>query len=183
MGQRSIVIWAAMVLVVASCGTAGTDDEVSELPTEVFEELDSPELTVEQLTAIVDGRTSPPGYNSEPPTSGPHAGDHALCGVYRVEIPDVYQVSSLQRGTVIIQYQPTIAASTRQALETTARSLGSHVIVAPRPGLAPLVALTAWTRLLELDSADVETIRTFWEQYAQTGPVTAECPLEVALAE
>jgi hypothetical protein len=103
--------------------------------------------------------------------------------VYRVEIPDIYQVHSLKRGTVIIQYQPTIQDATRAALEDVVRSLGADVIVAPRQDLSAPVVVTAWGTLMELSGSDTDALEQFHDQFAGTGPEIADCPLTVTLAE
>lgn len=171
------------VLTVAACtgGTEGADS--IQLPTEVFDPLDSPVLSMDEQQAILAGDQPGPAYNSDPPTSGPHADDFADCGVYRVEIPDIYQVHSLKRGTVIVQYQPTLQAATLEALEDLTRALGHNIIVAPRSTLPAPIVLTAWTRRLAMSEADADMIRAFHEQFATGAPEYVDCPLTVTLAE
>jgi hypothetical protein len=172
-----------MLLLVGACGLGSSDAVEPELTPTTFVEMESARIDGELQAAIDEGSAVGPDYNSDPPTSGPHADDYADCGVYRVEIPDIYQVHSLKRGSVMVQYPPTIQASDREALEGIARELGSDVIVAPRSGLTGTVVLTAWTRMVTLSSVDLDVIRSFHEQFAQRAPDNAECPLTVTLAE
>ena len=145
--------------------------------------MESPMLDPDQQAAILAGASAGPAYNSNPPTSGPHADDYARCGIYRIEVPDIYQVASLLRGTVFIQYQPNLPASSREALEEIGRSLGRDIIVAPRADLDAPIALTAWTRRLTLDQPDPTIIEAFHAAYAHQAPANAECPITVQLAE
>ena len=178
---RLAVIAAAAVALVACGGSTAEPGPV--LPTVTFAELESNPVGGDAQAAILDGTVDEPEYNSDPPTSGSHADDWADCGVYRVEIPNIYQVHSLKRGTVIIQYSPTIQDATRAALEDVVRSLGSDAIVAPRSGLPSPVVVTAWGTLMELTGADTESIERFHAEFAGQAPVAAECPLTVSLAE
>lgn len=180
--------WGTLALLMAVTGTvactggSATDGDI-ELPAEMFEALDSPVLTGDEQQAILAGDQPGPAYNSDPPTSGPHADDFADCGVYRVEIPDIYQVHSLKRGTIIVQYRPTLQAASRQTLEDLTRALGRNIIVAPRSGLTAPIVLTAWTRRLALPEADADMIRAFHEQFTTDAPDYTDCPLTVTLAE
>lgn len=168
-----------------ACGTASSSPTPSspiEIDSRAVEEMDSAEMSAEETDALVDGEGTTPDYNSNPPTSGPFADRHARCGVYRDQIPDHFQVASLHRGTVIINYEPGVVGSTREALESIGRSIGSDVIVAPRPGLPSPVVVTAWTQLMELAAPDTEVIRSFWASFAQSAPVSERCPIEVDAA-
>jgi len=123
---------------------------------------------------------SPPAYNSSPPTSGKHAASSAPCGVYRTEVPDEIQVHNLEHGTIIVQYQPGLAATEIQALEAYARTKPSHILVAPRDDLSDPVVVTSWTRMLRLDTTEVSTIDSFYDRYARRGPeVGVACPFTV----
>lgn len=121
-----------------------------------------------------------PAYNSNPPTSGPHAPAPAPCGIYRQPVPDVTQVHDLEHGVVVIQYGSETADEERQQLEDFARDAGTHVIVAPREGMDVKIAVTAWTKLMTMDTVDVSAIEGFYGQFAQFGPEAGvQCPLQV----
>lgn len=121
-----------------------------------------------------------PDYNSDPPTSGPHAPSPAPCGIYRQSVPDIAQVHDLEHGVIVIQYDPTISDEERDQLETFGRDAGTHVIVAPREGMATTIAVTAWTKLMTLDTVDLPAIEGFYGQFAQFGPEAGvQCPFQV----
>jgi hypothetical protein len=121
-----------------------------------------------------------PDYNSDPPTSGPHAPSPAACGIYREAVPDINLVHDLEHGVIVIYYNPATAVDARDDLEKFARDAPSHVIVVPREGMENQVTLTAWTHLLRLDSYDRSAIDVFYGEYAQRGPeVGVSCPFQV----
>lgn len=105
-------------------------------------------------------------YNSNPPTSGPHIGQIAPWGVSKEIIPDELQVHNLEDGGVVIQYNPDKAPKEIiERLESMA-SLDKHVLVAPRYEMDHVVAITAWNKLLAMDSLDEERILNFIKKYA-----------------
>jgi hypothetical protein len=145
---------------------------------------DSAVRSLNVQTFADQGRThlSPGGryskYNSIPPTSGPHDPNPAPCGVSTQPIPNEVQVHDLEHGVVMVQYRPGLDQAQVRSLEALARSYGSHVLVAPYPGLNTPVAVTAWTKLMTLDRADTGKIRAFADLYRQRGPEGAvACPI------
>lgn len=120
---------------------------------------------------------APPVYNSSPATSGRHAVSAVPCGIFLTEVPDEFQVHNLEHGTVVIQYQPDLSGPELQSLQNYARSKPSHIILAPRLDLSDPVVVTSWRRMLRLDSADLDTIEVYYDEYRGTGPeVGVACP-------
>lgn len=111
-----------------------------------------------------------PDYNSSPATSGDHSPTAAQCGIYTSEIPDPIQIHNLEHGTVVIQYQPGLDPDELQALQDYARTKPSHILLAPRADLEDPVVVTSWTRMLRLQSADLQTIEAYYEHFAFRGP-------------
>lgn len=144
-----------------------------------FEDQGRDHLSAADVEAVLAGTLDGPPYNSDPPTSGTHAGVWAQCGVFRQSLPDVVQVHSLEHGAVIIHYHPEIDPEDIAALESFVREKGSHVIAAPDEDLDAYIALTAWTVLLEMDVLDMELVNGFWLDYASEGPELVPCPVEV----
>lgn len=138
------------------------------------------ETFADQGANHLDPSSPVPAYNSDPPTSGPHAPTAYACGVYREGVPDINQVHNLEHGVVVVQYDPSISADEREVLEDYARDAGTHVLVAPRDGMETPIALTAWTKRLALATADRAAISVFYDTYAQFGPERGvACPLQV----
>lgn len=123
---------------------------------------------------------APPAYNSSPATSGEHSATSAQCGIYTSEIADSAQLHSLEHGTVAIHYEPGLDPGQIRALQDFARSKSSHILLAPRAGLTDPVVVTSWRRMLRLDSADINTLDIYYNQFAFTGPeVGVPCPFAV----
>jgi len=122
-------------------------------------------------------------YDSNPPTSGPHKELFSSQFVNPNPLPPYVQVHLLEHGNILLQYNctcPDIAASLASiAYEYDSKSIaqnelqptpdevqaaeeqGKAVIVAPYPSMRTRVAVTAWTRLGALSSADKTKIESF----------------------
>lgn len=177
MTRRSLI--AALLLVATACGTSGATDPTVPLTPSIFDELSSEPLEPATVDAILAGEAPEPEFNSHPATSGPHAPQWARCGVYRQEIPDIFQVHSLKRGAVIINYEPSLEPADISAIEDLVVDIGSGVISAPREDLDSPIVLAAWTRLLPLSSVDRTVVEAFVDQFSGLGPENADCPLEI----
>ena len=126
-------------------------------------------------------------YNSDPPTSGPHKEIFSDQFVSPNPLPAWVQVHLLEHGNVLLQYSctcPDIASSLSSIaygydaaliapneLQPTvpevqqAEEEGKAVIVAPYPKMTSKIALTAWTHLATLQSADKSKIDSFINLY------------------
>lgn len=174
--RRWVITGAIAVLVVAAIAYFATRP----LP----EALQNVQTLPDQGQLHLSATDPLPEYNSNPPTSGPHSPSPAPCGVYREPVPDINQVHDLEHGVVVIQYGPDTDDAERDQLENFARDAGTHVIVAPREGMDTKVAVTAWTKLMTLDSVDMAAIEGFYGQFAQFGPERGvQCPFQVDQAE
>ncbi len=169
----------ACAVVSTGCGPAALEDEPVELAVETFDTLEPVLLDATAVSAVVSGEEEDPEYSSNPPTSGSRSSDWAKCGIYRQEIPDLYQVASLARGAVLVQYRSSAAADVRDSVEESVRQIGDGVIVAPNSDLPAAVVATAWGTMLKLSSADAVQLQAFVDQYGGSGPSTADCPWTV----
>jgi hypothetical protein len=115
-------------------------------------------------------------YTTDPPTSGPHVPQVPRWGVYDHEIRKELQVHALEDAGVVINYQPNLDKTTvdRLAALTTSYSdhaedtqdhYDNHVLMSPYTGLDHPIVLTAWTRILRLDSFDEVKIKNFINAY------------------
>lgn len=110
-------------------------------------------------------------YNSNPPTSGPHMEQFIDTYTPSSPLPPYIQVHLLEHGNVLIQYNCTCPDTVKSleklaaSFDTYAPSLGLEegkgVIVAPNPSLPHRIVLTAWTRLLPMDSLDEKVAAKF----------------------
>ncbi len=104
--------------------------------------------------------TPHPPYNSDPPTSGPHAPGLARWGVYTEPVPKELQVHNLEDGGVVISYSCQDCADLVKQLTTIAERY-DHIILAPYTGLDRKIALTAWGRIEKFDEFDEARIVKF----------------------
>ena len=108
-----------------------------------------------------------PGYNTNPPTSGPHTRYTADLGLHTLPIPPEVQVGNLINGAVLVQYAcPQNCPELVKQLEGIAAK-HEQVIVAPYPLMESKIALTAWQRIETLKAFDEKRISAFIEAYAE----------------
>ena len=153
--------WAAgaTALVVGACGDDGGADGACGLTTR--EALD-PAYLVHVIGGDADLQ-----YTSDPPTSGPHQPAPAVEGVSDEPLSRPVQVGILERGDVLVQHDPDLAADDRARLEELA---GDGVVVAPNPDLPDPVVATAWLYRRACERADVDALREFIDERRGKGP-------------
>ncbi len=149
--KKFIIIAAGVVLAVALLMVALAF--MSRQPGEAVETMGNEHI------ASVDAEHEP--YNSNPPTSGPHTGELAPWGVNTDPVPDERQIHNLEDGGVIIQYGDGISQDQVRQLASISGDY-ERIVLAPRPSLPENeIALTAWGRIMRLDTVDENRIRDF----------------------
>ena len=98
-------------------------------------------------------------YNSNPPTSGPHAGP-VPWGFSEQELADEDAIHNLEHGGIWISYKDLDQQSV-DTLREIARENSLSVIVSPRAANDSKVAVASWGRLMELESVEWDTIVEF----------------------
>lgn len=155
--MRRVVI--ASVLVIACGGAAAGDDSLG-FTVQMPEDLGVNHLGEEQVDAIVAGGESP-AYSSVPATSGSHAPAATPCGIFRQEVPEIFNVHALEHRVVIVYYQPDeVDPQSLAPVEGAAREFQTHIIVMPRIEMPTGVALVSWGHLAALDDLKVEQVRS-----------------------
>ena len=141
--------------------------------------VDGPGVEVEDQGrvhfALLSDRAEPGYYVTYPPTSGTHSPTWERCGVFTQPVPEEIQVHNLEHGFVNILYNSEDPAFVGQ-LEAAARGLPdwpNYYMFAPYPAMESPVALTAWNRILLLDSVDEDAMREFADAYQARGPEVA----------
>jgi len=105
-------------------------------------------------------------YNSDPPTSGPHMPYIAPWGIHAEPVPKELQVHNLEDGGVVVQYNcPSGCPDLVDKLKAVVSRYKDEVILAPYPGMAHRIALTAWTRIDAFDDFDESRIVRFITAY------------------
>jgi len=129
---------------------------------------EQPEHQRAQLPAshVLPGQPEP-SYLSDPPTSGPHAPITSVPPVFAEPVPKPTQVGILERGMVLVQYQPDLPAAERQQLLDLA---GGMVAVAPNPQLGQPVVASAWLYLLRCDALDTKALGDFIDGRTSEAP-------------
>lgn len=121
-------------------------------------------------------------YNSDPPTSGPHASP-VEAGFYAEAIPDENLVHNLEHGYVVIWYNcagpESIACEElqRQIQDVMAEAGGagivggaSKLIAVPRATLDMQVAAASWGRMLKEVTLDKTELLTFIKEFRNKAP-------------
>ena len=116
---------------------------------------------------------TPGSYSSLPPTSGCHFDTPANWGVYTTPQDQVQLIHNLEHGGIVIWYQPdqldAVAVDTLADYVVSQNQTGAggrfKFILSPWGG-QPFpddqpIAVTAWRRLLFLETADLDAIRGF----------------------
>jgi hypothetical protein len=128
-------------------------------------------------------------YNSNPPSSGMHADQTVIWGIYDEAVPTISSVHNLEHGGVVIRYGPDVPQS--EVGEISAYYLGdpNGLVVAPMPGLKDDIALTAWTldqgrtndenyegegRIAKCKSFDEDVFDAFIDTFRGRGPERLE---------
>ena len=114
-------------------------------------------------------------YITYPPTSGTHSPSWDRCGIFLEPVPEEIQVHNLEHGFVVIQYNSDDLAF-KNELESVVRDLPDYPLYymfAPYPDMESPISMTAWNRLLLLDSVDEDAIREFADAYQARGPEVA----------
>ena len=117
-------------------------------------------------------------YEHMPPTSGPHYADWATGGYYDDETapPLGEVVHALEHGAIVVYYDPDgidpdVRESFRQYGNRYTDDFMSFLAVpTPVEDPAATYVLTAWTKRLDMDEYDEETMRQFMAEYIGRGP-------------
>lgn len=113
-------------------------------------------------------------YATAAPTSGTHAASSPSCGVFAQQMPAEFAVHSLEHGSVVIWYQPSLATAEISELEAIVNQFDDRVILSPNAALSEPIVATGWNRLKAYDSADSE-LEQFIEIYRGRGPESFSC--------
>jgi hypothetical protein len=122
---------------------------------------------------LAPGQT-PPHYDSDPPTSGPHRS--AAIDRDRTELTDDQLLQALSVGDVVLMYgtrtpPPGLAATARGVAPPFTPALaatGQAAVLAHRPGTTGVLGL-AWAHMVHVRSPTDPTLRTFAQYWLGRG--------------
>jgi Protein of unknown function (DUF3105) len=173
-GAVGVVLVA--VLGYAVYTAAITEDSTLAEEAEQAEQDDSPDIPGEfHESAGRQHVNEDVDYNTDPPTSGPHNPVPLPSGVYRdpEQAPEERAVHAMEHASAIIWYNceageldedecTAFVDELRDKYESllTGQSGGALLII-NRPEMEHFIALTSWTRLLELDEFDEDALDEF----------------------
>lgn len=110
------------------------------------------------------------GYNSNPPSSGPHWPAPTKKGVYDNPLPDEWLIHNLEHGYVWIAYKPDVGDEVKNRLKEIVEDDDWKVVLEPRDKNETKIALVAWGRVLKMDEPDYEKVKDFIRTYRNRGP-------------
>lgn len=167
--QKKLLVWVAVLAVLAG-GVGWYTQRQANLPGESIESMGR---------LHVPNNTPSPKYNSNPPTSGPHA-NAGRWGEYSSDIPEINQVHNLEHGGILIQYNCArlsggqSCGDVRSALQAIMRKArdehGRRFILAPYAKMPHPIAVTAWTWLQSFDRPDEAAILAFADAHYNNAP-------------
>jgi hypothetical protein len=103
-------------------------------------------------------------YDHLPPASGPHAESTPEAGIHAGPVPYVQQVTALELGFVVLQYDPSVPADVVDELTLMSGEI-PELVLTPSPGPidgGATIAATTWQRRLLCDAVDLDELRAFY---------------------
>ena len=110
------------------------------------------------------------GYNSNPPTSGPHWNGPAKNGNHDSPLADEQALHNLEHGYVWISYKGDVSDDVKNKLKEIVGGDDWKVILSPRDADETKIALAAWGRVLKMDEPDYDKVKDFIKTYRNRGP-------------
>ena len=129
-----------------------------------------------QGNEVVEPDQPHPAYSTSPPTSGWRYDiplEDITWGSRDEEVPDEEQVSYLERGAVMVQYNcAEDCTALIDDLESVVNRYPEGVVLAPYSGMDATIALTAWGWIDTFELFDDPRIDDFIRAYIGRGPST-----------
>lgn len=129
-----------------------------------------------QGNEVVEPDQPHPAYSTSPPTSGWRYDiplEDITWGSRDEEVPNEEQVSYLERGAVMVQYNCTEECTALiDDLESVVNRYPEGVVLAPYSGMDATIALTAWGWIDTFELFDDPRIDDFIQAYIGRGPST-----------
>ena len=173
-----LALASALALIAVACGGSGGGSpkgpEGYGFPVQEFPDVDAPGLGPRGHFPV--GQTFD-GYNSNPPTNGPHAVVAAPWGIAAEPVPKEVAVHNLEHAGVVVWYncaggpQPLDEAGCQQLENGLAQvvqdalSDGKKVLMTEYGDMEHRIALTAWQYLDAFDEFDGARVRSFIDAF------------------
>lgn len=118
----------------------------------------------------IQSGTTGSGYNSNPPSSGPHWPSPAKNGIYDKGLGDETALHNLEHGYIWISYRPDVGDEVFNKLKAIVEKDDWKMLLTLREKNDTPIALVAWGRVLKLDDFDEKRIKDFIDTYRNRGP-------------
>lgn len=129
-----------------------------------------------QRNDVIDVGQAHPAYNTSPPTSGWHYDiplEDITWGARDEQVEDEVQVSYLERGGIMVQYNcPDECAVLQQQLELVVNRYPEGVTLAPYPDMDSTIALTSWGWIDTFEIFDDPRVDDFIQAHFGQGPTS-----------
>lgn len=137
---------------------------------EVSKEVEGTQVYKGVSREHIQSGTPGSGYNSNPPSSGPHWQGSAKNGIYDKELADEQLIHSLEHGYIWISYKSDAPDDVKNKLKEIAENDSWKIVLEPRDKNDTMIALVGWARVLNLDNLDEKRIKDFISTYRNRGP-------------
>ncbi len=162
----------ALILLAMACGSGDGADAV---------DLSDYPYPVQQIEAIDSREHFPTGqaydrYNSDPPTSGPHADTFAPAGVSDLAVAKEVAVHNMEHAGVVVWYnchdEPVLDTDACAVLRNELSQVvlqevadGNEVLMTPYSLMDTRIALTAWGYLDTFEEFNEARVRAFIDTF------------------
>lgn len=178
-----IILGVGVWILSSGVGNLGSVDETKPVP--VSKSVEGTQEFVIVSRQHIDTGKPGTGYNSNPPTSGPHWAQWVNKGIYAEEQQDEMLIHSLEHGYIWISYIPETQVSgatdgadlktgideqTKEKLAAFVKKDDWKMVMAPRGANDAKIVLAAWGRLLKMDALDEQKVKDFIKTYRNRGP-------------
>lgn len=177
-GLIAVIVVVVIVLFATQSDDNSSDDaEVDEV---ISEALDGD--TVEDIVDnsvhyesqgqrhLGSGEVASEPYNSNPPTSGPHAPRWSDTGVFLGVLPDIQLIHNLEHGHIWFTYRDEDDQEAIDLLSDLQSQFPQWVVVSHRPENDSRIAAAAWTYLLTLEELDETQLLAFIANHRDNAP-------------
>ena len=176
LGRVPLLVWfliPTFILVgvgVWFLGRGGANKQNSDAPLAVSHPVPGTQEFPIVSRVHIQESTSGSGYNSNPPSSGPHWPSPAKVGIYDTAEADERYIHNLEHGYIWISYRPDAGDELINKLKEIIKADDWKIVMTPREKDDLKIALVAWGRVLNLDSLDEAKVKDFIKTYRNRGP-------------
>jgi hypothetical protein len=139
--MRPVRLVIAVAVVAGAAGVGGCSGPSGAIPSTGCAPIHEDPIDIRSTLHLLPGAPEPP-YLTNPPTSGAHRVGYYPRGMLTTPLSRPIQVALLEKGFVMVQYQPGVAGA--PAALAPLLALSPYVTIAPNPTLPNPVVATAW---------------------------------------